>query len=124
VPTSFWLGVPVMRPLDVLNVAQLGKLIMLNVSDTLSGFVTVGAKLNPVPATIDAGGVPLIDQEVPPPPPPSAPGSSPPPPQPAASAPMAKTASQSGKLGRGRAIRAMALVLSLTGNSAIMGQTL
>ena len=68
VPTLFWLGVPVMLPFAGLKFAQLGKLAMLNVSGTLFGFVTVGVKLNAVPATTEVGGVPLPDHVGPPPP--------------------------------------------------------
>jgi hypothetical protein len=85
----------------VLKVAHGGKLLMLNVRATLLGFVIVGAKLNAVPATIDVGGVPLIDHDWPPPPPPppaALESSLPPPPQPA----TARTPKRSIHNGNGR----------------------
>jgi hypothetical protein len=59
-PTSATAGVPVRRPVEVLNVAQLGLFEMLNVSVSPSASVALGWKLYAVPAITEVAGVPLM----------------------------------------------------------------
>src|SRR5690349_22803519 len=82
-PTSAWDGVPVTRPVDLLMLAQAGRLVAVNESASPSGSVDCGWNEYAVPAVSLVGGLPVItggrlfgESNVPPPPPPS------PPPQP------------------------------------------
>ena len=58
--TSLLPGVPMSAPVVVLKLAQLGLLLMLNVSGSLSGSLAVGAKLYEASCTTLVAGVPDI----------------------------------------------------------------
>ena len=60
VPTLAAAGVPCNRPVVVLNVAQLGLFVMLNVSVPPSGSFAVGVNEYWVPTVAVVGGVPEI----------------------------------------------------------------
>jgi hypothetical protein len=60
VPTFVDAGVPCSRPVVVLNVAQLGRFTMLNVSVPPSGSLAVGWNEYAVPAVTVVGGEPEI----------------------------------------------------------------
>src|SRR5262245_30173685 len=60
VPTFVVPGVPVSRPVAVLNVAQLGRLAIANVSVPPSGSLAVGPHEYAVPTVADVAGVPEI----------------------------------------------------------------
>ena len=60
VPTFAAAGVPVSRPVAVLNVAQLGRFAIANVSVPPSGSLAVGVNEYAPPTVVVAGGVPEI----------------------------------------------------------------
>ena len=59
-PATLLLGVPVRRPVELLNVAQLGRLTMEYVSVLPSGSEALGWKAYAWPTVADVAGVPLM----------------------------------------------------------------
>src|SRR5688500_11539016 len=59
VPTLVAVGVPVSAPVEVLKVAQAGRLLIDHVSARPSGSEPVGRNAYALPATTDVDGVPL-----------------------------------------------------------------
>ena len=59
-PTSLLPGMPVSVPVVVLKLAQLGLLLMLNVSGSLSASLAVGVKLYALSCATEVAGVPEI----------------------------------------------------------------